>query len=468
MNALAWIRDRLGVNGENWPPQDLVEVWEEIELYAALRSSDDAVIRQIEGVHFTERYLLSPVPRMISRASANLLYGEPAEIHAPSDVDQARLDFIVSENELDNEIHRAAMISSSEGEVWGRILVRPDLLDAPIIEYVSRRRVIPHFASRFVQGATFVSEWPTGSVEVVRLFETYAPGAIFSQLYRGTRTSLGQPMGLDQFDATKGTPPVVYTGIDAPLVAFIPNSIDDDPERGYSDYKGLEERFYSINRAVSAGDSNTELTGKQRALVDSQYIGPGGKLSGEEIFIRDAEQGDIDEHTPLEVLSFDYNAGEIVNWLDHLIDSTLSFGGASPQLVGRALDGAAVSGTALRLKMVHSLLEASGKGRYSDRGHQRLLRFSQIIDSRPTVEIGYGRRWSKPDALPALERQDGLPRDDIEAATYLSTLVGASSISIEERVAYLHPDWDDERRDEEVALLKESSSAPPVPGSLPM
>jgi hypothetical protein len=452
--VLQKIRDRF-LPGSQFPPPDLAAVWSEIERYIAFRTSDATRLRMEESIPWFERYLLSPVPRMVSRAKANLLFGEPAEVTPANDTDADNLERLISENELDTEAHRSAVVSSSEGEVWGRIVVRPDVLDVPIIEFVSRRRVIPHFAGRFVIGATFVTEWPIDSTRVNRLFETYDRGAVAAQLWAGTRTSLGLNLSLDSFEPTKGMQQIVYTGIDQPLVAFVPNSIDDNPSRGFSDYRGLEERFFAINRATTIGDHNTDLAGKQRALVDAKYVDANGRaLAGADVFVRHSDAGDIDESAPLQMIDYSYNADGVTTWLDHLIDSTLSFGGTSPQLVGRQLDGAAVSGVALRLKMIHSLLEASGAGRYADRGMRRLITFAQMIDSRPTTFGGFGRKWASPSEPPGFERQDGLPRDDLEAATVLATVVGAEAISVAERVAFLHPDWSQERIDEEVATLE--------------
>jgi len=177
----------------------------------------------------------------------------------------------------------------------------------------------------------FVTEWETGTNECVRLFESYEPGLIASRLYRGTRTSLGQEIPLDSFAETAGTQDVVLTGIDKPLCAFIPNSIDSDPSRGFSDYRGLEERFLSINRATGIGDSNTDLAGRKRALLDANYAGPGQHpLQQGDVYIRDADSSGLGDHKPLEILEYSYEASQIVEWLEHLIDTTLIFGGVAP------------------------------------------------------------------------------------------------------------------------------------------
>jgi hypothetical protein len=452
---------------ESWPPKAVADQWAEIELHAAFRSSDKVRIRQEASVGVQYPYMLSPVPRMISRASAHLLFGEPPTFTAAAESDQENLDRIVTENDLVAECHRAAVISSSEGSVWGRIVVDPSLIDTPIIEFVTPGRVIPHFSGRFVIGATFVTEWATSSSERYRMFETYEAGAVTTTLRRGTRTSVGTEVRLDSFPETKGRAEFVATGVDWPLVAFIPNTIDADPTHGYSDYIGLKDRFLALNESVTVGQANLRLAGRKRAIIDAGYVGAEsgkeGKLpSGDDVFIRTSRTGGDGEKTsPLQIIDYDFDASAVTEWIDHMIDSTLTFAGVAPQAVGRGIEGGAVSGTALKLKMTHSLLEASGKGRYFDRGLIRLLRGAQILDSRPMSEGGFGRPYAEADSNGTIERAQALPRDDMEAAQQLAALAGADAISVEERVAFLHPTWPQERIDEEVERLQKPSMEMP-------
>lgn len=441
---------------ESWPPKQVADSWAAIELNAAFRSSDKTRIRQEASVGIRYPYMLSPVPRMISRASAHLLFGEPPVFKAAAEGDQENLDLIVTENDLAAECHRGAVIASSEGSVWGRIVVDPTLIDTPIIEFVSPGRVIPHFSGRFVIGATFVTEWATSSTERFRMFETYEAGAVTTTLRRGTRTSVGQQVKLESFEQTKGRQEVTFTGVDWPLVAFIPNTIDADPTEGYSDYSGLRDRFLALNESVTVGQGNLRLAGKKRAIIDAGYMGSDGKMpQGDDVFIRTSRQGGDGEKTsPLQVIDYSFDASGVIGWIDHLIDSTLTFAGVAPEAVGRNIEGGAVSGTALKLKMTHSLLEASGKGRYFDRGLTRLLRGAQILDSRPMAEGGFGRSYTDADANDTIERAPALPRDDMEAAQQLAVMAGAEAISTEERVAFLHPGWSEERIAEEVKLIK--------------
>jgi hypothetical protein len=456
-----------------WPPKSQAGVWAAIELWAAFRRSDEVRIKQQGGIPWNRRYLISPIPRMISRSKANLLYGEAPQLRAADEADQENLDRIARDNGLAgshaSEAHRAAMISSSEREVWGRIVVDPTLLDSPIVEWVSRAHVIPHFRGRFVVGATFVTEWPIATRETVRLLETYEAGQITAQLYRGTPNLLGVPLALDDFEATAGKPEAVFTGFDYPLVAFVPNSIDADPTAGFGDYQGLEERFLAINEAATVGQENLRLAGKKRALVDAKYLRNGKLPAGDDVFVRADETAVAGEGgKALQLIEYTFEADQLRIYLDQLIDTTLSFGGTAPQLVGRSVDGGSISGTALKLKMVHSLMEASGSGGYFDRAYQRLLRAAAILDVRPTPQGGFGRRWINADSDPAVSRGDGLPRDDQEAAQWLVMAAGAEAISLEEKVRWLHPDWSNDQVDEEVKLIRAEAGsgapAPPGPG----
>lgn len=467
MGVMQALHDRLTGDG-SWPPPAQANTWEAIELFQAFLSSDETRIRQEVSKSWRTRYMISPVPRMVSRAKANLLFGEPPKFKAANKNDQARLDYLTGRQGLAAEMHRTAIVASSEGEGWGRVVVDPSVIDVPIIEVMSRSRTIPHFQGRFVTGATFVTTWipSQGSTERYRMLEHYTAGAVETELYRGTTTRLGHRISLGSFKPTQHrSEQPTLTGFDFPLVAFMPNAIDADPTRGYSDYQGLRDRFLAINESTTVGQQNLRLAGRKRAVIDGAGLDEHGGLSADnDVFIRTRrETGDGVDTAPLQVLDYSFDAEQTVTWIDHLIDTTLTFSGVAPQAAGRSVDGGAVSGTAMKLKMVHSLLEVAGTGAYMDAGVGRLLHAAQVLDSRRTGEGGFGRKWAEPDAPPTMVRGDGLPRDENEAAQQLTAMVGADAISLEERVAFLHPDWPEEQQIEEVKRLKAEQALPVAP-----
>jgi len=467
MGVMQQLHDRLTGDG-TWPPVAQADTWAAIELFQAFLSSDETRIRQEAWKQHKLRYMVSPVPRLVSRGKANLLFGAQARFKAAVPEDQERLDYIAGRQGLASELHRAAVIASAEGEVWGRIVVAPGVIDVPVIEFISRCRVIPHFDGRFVTGATFVTTWipSQNSTERFRMLEHYVAGAVETELYRGTTTRLGSSISLDSFKPTVGRQPLVNTGIDWPLTAFVPNAIDADPTRGYSDYQGLRARFLAINEADTVGQANLRLAGRKRAIIDASHLKDGRVPEGDDVFIRSSrETGDGVTTSPLQMIDYRFEADQNIAWANHLIDTTLTFAGIAPQAVGRSVDGGAVSGTALKLKMAHSLLETSGTGGYFDAGVSRLLHAGQILDGRRTTEGGFGRKWSDPDAAPALVRQEGLPRDDMEAAQQLTAWVNADAISLQEAVAFMHPAWDDQQIAGEVDRIRADRQAQALPDS---
>lgn len=444
---------RMSERLRSWPPPGMDELWEELDLMAALRSSNETALRQYEGIPWNYPYMTTPVPRMMSRASANLLFGEPPEIGDDSDADNENLDRMTEDNGLDAELVRAALISSSEGEVWGRLMVRPDLLDVPIIEFCSRRHVLPEFAGRFLTGATFITEYQDGHTTIYRLLERHTAGKVEHTLYRGTNISLGTIVPLDSRTETMGMQDVVSTGHNRPLVIFIPNSIDADPCRGFSDYRGLEQRFLAVNRATGIGHSNVMLTGKKRAMIDGAYAG----LRPDDTFLvkkADDVTAGAGGARPLDVLEFGFEAGQLILWIDHMIDTSITLAGLAPQIMGRSVDGGAISGTAMRLKMAGALIESSGKGRHFDRGLAELLRMGKVLDRE-----AFGRKYADVESLPSIERADALPRDDMEAAQMLVLLTNAEAISTEEKVRLAHPSWTEEEVKDEVGKLNAQGAA---------
>jgi hypothetical protein len=471
--AIMRVRDALGL-GPTWPPRDQRDTWEEVEMLAALRDSRHEMIAALaasagmSGTHAS--YLTLPLPRLIARAKANLLYGHQPEVTAESDADQANLDRIVEENGLGRELRRAASIASSEGEVWGKVTIAPDVLDCPIIEFVSRGRVIPRFVGRFAVGATFVSEYREGETgdRVYRQLETHTAGQVETRLFLGTSSRLGDQVGLDArsetaaLAMTDGRTSVVQTGIPYPLCVFIPNALDADPCRGVTDYLGVVLSFLALNEDATIGQANARLVGRKRLFVEGKYLDAAGRLPADnDVFRSDnvISEGGKDGG-PINVAQYTFESAALVEWMNFLVDLTMIMAGVAPQSVGRDVQGGgAHSGTALRLKMSHSLMEAAGTGELFDDGVRRLLRMAQLLDAR-----WFLRRYATPDTLPAVERGDGLPVDVVEDSQVITALRGAEAMSRETAIGVAHPEWSDDQVQAELDRIdSEVAAAAPVP-----
>lgn len=472
MAAIQWVANRfLGVS--DWPPPQIRQRWADAEAYAALRANDEPIIRAYasqlgQGGHIGTPYVIVPLPRLLSKASANLLFGEDPDIDAADSADSDAMSDLIRENKLPSEAKRAALLSSSEGEVWAKISVAPALLDWPIIDFVSTRRVIPEWRGRFLVAATFVTEWRISDVTILRMLERHEAGRVTIEAWEGTQTSKGHKVSLDAHEETQGWPEEALTGFDHPLVAYIPNIVEDSPVVGVSDYDAVWSYFFALNETATVGQSNVRSVGKKRLAVNRAVLNDQGSLSNDELIVVEGDPGV--EPALIKEIQYAFEAGELVSWVDSLIDQALMMAGVAPSTVGRSVDGGAVSGTALRLKMAHSLMEAGTKARHYIDALAPLIRDAAIIDSKPGSFGGFNRGWTDPESLPSITLGDGLPLDSVEEANEVATLVGAKTMSIETAVRRLHPDWDDDEVEAEVARIEEDDGLgqpeppPNVPG----
>ena len=88
------------------------EVWDEVEVLSGLRTSDEFTLRSLATAYGMNventAYVDVPVPRLISRLKANLLFAEPPDIKADQPSDQEQLDDVVGENDLPAEMRGAS------------------------------------------------------------------------------------------------------------------------------------------------------------------------------------------------------------------------------------------------------------------------------------------------------------------------------------------------------------------------
>ena len=123
--------------------------------------------------------------------------------------------------------------------------------------------------------------------------------------------------------------------------------------------------------------------------------------------------------------------------------------------------GYAISGTALRLRLIPTDKAGRAKARYWDDGAPRIMGNMARLDDAPS---GFNRGWVNADQ-PTVTRRPGLPVDELEEAQKHATLVTAGVESITNAVTELHPDWDEDRVNAEVQAIREDKRAT-TPGGI--
>lgn len=482
-----------------WPKHREKHVLTNLNTWAALREGDKEQLVKASGVASyvkdKSKYRVDGLPDRMADAWAHYLFGQEPQFLAATPGDQDLLDELIP-NLFASELEEAASVAVSEGETWGRIYTE-DGIDRPQLDWVSRRDVFPLWAGRRLRAAAIVTEFGScdacrrGSAGVHRMIEVHAVGVVVNLLFCGNKDKIGDRVPLEHHGETYDLQEAWVHNLPFMLVERIPNRIRRTRKTGrtvgISDYAVVLDTLLDLNEAASIGASNMRLSARKRAIISAaaaaagsavQGAGPGGDLdltpeeggstgsanrarftTDEEIFVDDpldAEMGGSGV-SPFRILEYTFDAEPLIAWRRELVDTALSRTGLTGQYVGvgeAAGVGYAISGTALRLRLIPTDSTGEGKARYWVDGVPRLLRKMAAVDYLPVTEGGFGRGWTELQATPTMIRRPGLPTDDVEQSTMYATLLTAGGISAWQVVKDRNPSWDDDQIREEVDRIK--------------
>jgi hypothetical protein len=97
----------------------------------------------------------------------------------------------------------------------------------------------------------------------------------------------------------------------------------------------------------------------------------------------------------------------------------------------------------LRLRQARTLITRAAK--------ERMAR--EAITTAVAVAMSWKIGGTVEDNKPEMALGDGMPQDMLEDSQIAQTLLGANAMSTEEAVRLLHPDWDDDRVQEELGKI---------------
>lgn len=459
-----------------WPMASEADVWAELVEWIAFRENDRELLRRrANWTSATDTYRVDPLPERISGAFATLLFGSEPLVKAVDKGDQERLEELLRLNRWSSRLRTAEEKCSSEGEVFYRIVSDNIRFDAPTITWHSRLDVIPHYVNQQLRAVAFVNELvdnldddPSTEQSVVyRHFEIHDPVSVRNVLFRGDQTTIGIEVDLDEHDETRNLiAEWDHEEADVGMLAGrIINIEGQDPTLGKSDFDGLEDWFLELNEILATGSKNRDLTALKRIYAPRSALDENDNLPADkQVLATDDsdttwEGGAKDQFGTLE-LSFDADA--LVKWQNQVAITALSRRGITAQFVGLPTDageGSASTGVALRVRLIPSKAEGDRRaGPWRDELDGILLKL-QKLDALGRDSRGFGTTWAKADEPPSVQLGDPLPVDGVEEASRLSTLRTAQLISIKQGVIDQHPDWSDERVDEEVTAIHEDKQA---------
>lgn len=437
-----------------------------------------------------------PLPADMASISAGLLFADPPKFTPPegaSDAVGKRLDKILNTPRTHAKLTEGAEIQAALGGTWLRVVVDETAADHAMLDVVDADHAFGEWRWGKLTAATFVTVLPSpeGDTTVWRHLERHemtgtgasARSVILHGLYAGDTKSLGRSMPFDarpetewlMAEAMSGrlTEQGIVTAATSLTAAYVPNMRPAREWRahpalcdlGQSDFAGIEGLFDWLDEIWSSMQREVRL-GKARATIPQGMLtnlGPGSGLAWDE---------DREYYTALKTAPSSEDpsmANSIVTSQPDIRDAALLAlakaagveavrgAGYSPITFGFP-DEVAATATEVNARERASHRTRGVKLAYWDAELGPLLRALLDVDaerfgSGAAVSDDVKAEWPPPAADPMSVR-----------ATTVDLLKRAESASTATRVEILHPEWDDPRVEEEVALIQaETGAAVPDP-----
>lgn len=476
-------------SSQKWPHHSETDLLSHLNTWAAIYDLDrDALKRAADWRDNRRTYRIDPLGERIADAWAAYLFNEDPRLAPADDADLDNLMALYRDGVGGtSELERAAGLCSAEGEIWPRIYVDELAAPRPLLDWVSRRQVFPLWVGPRLAGAAVWTElpWPPKARkgEVYRHFEVHVAGTVLNRLYVGKAQELGQRVELDAHPDLAGVDEWWDHDLGL-LVGRIPNRLRRDRRRGVSDFRGILDYLLDLNEACTIGSSNMRLSARRRLVLSAAYANrnaaPRDDLDltpeeainatasrapraefdpAEEVLIEDPLDTELGREgkDPIRVLEYSFDAEPLIAWKRELVESAVTRVGLMPQYVGAGApaDGSyAISGTALRLRLIPTDSVGRAKGRYWLSALPRILSLMAQLDASPA----FGRPWANAEGTPTVERRPGIPVDELEEAQKHQARRAAGIESIYTGVRESHRDWTDDQVVEEVDRIREDQS----------
>jgi hypothetical protein len=395
-------------------------------------------------------YVPVPLSRDIARFSSQLLFSEPPKLTVDGDVETQALDAWSQFNRLPEFLADAGDAIASEGSGALRV-IRDDHVSGqfPLVVFEPSDRVIWATAhGRYTTGGVVVVErdggesFASGASGVRwRMLEFHGVGVVKRSLFRGGLTRLGTRVELGagplEFRELKDE---VSTGVDRPTL--IPWS---NVPGGHSDISGLDGILDAINDAETIGRKKLKAS-KPLVFVHRKLADSAGNADLDGVVWTGADiLSPVEESKELAtIVQGRMEAEDFRVYADHLRELAVSMAGYSLSSWGFGDGGRADSGRALKLRQMRTLLTKSGKVRMAREA------ISEAVGVALALTLGRGE---VEPLKPEIQFGDGFPLDRVELAQELSTLRGEGLISTRQALRELHPEWDEDRVETEIAEI---------------
>jgi hypothetical protein len=455
-----------------WPPKGQGLRLAQLEKYLQLFEGDRDTIRQwVKGIRkikgqdqwYDREFVPYPAPEVAAKTLASFLFGEDAAITSAEAQDD--IDALVEENHLHSLNQEAAITAAFEGEVYYKIDWDDEVSDEAIVSIMSAAMTFPRFRFGRMVEVAFVAEVAReeknkGVGAVWRHVEIRQPELILHRLFKGTDSSLGQEVALEENSETAELGEVVdedgriETSIDDLLVRHVPFWRTSKSPHGISIYRGKDGLIEALHALYTQDQHDAEMA-KRRVAMSGQYLKR--DKAGRPVFDRSLDLFELSEEAagmvggeqkPIHAIEF-MDTTVMGQRIAQRLDEFLLACGIAPQSAGRDVAGAAESGTARKLAQSLTVQTINTAGRYFSPSIRDVVKLclyvkrnylNASVPDNPTIGVALG---------------DGFVDDPTERTKNISIARAATVMSVEQGVREQHPDWDDTEVMKEVDRIKE-------------
>ena len=414
-----------------------------------------------------------PIAAELCQASADLLFADPITLTVSDQKTQERLDELCDED-LHSELATSAEIAAALGGVYLRVSwdgrISPD---APFLTHVDADQAIPEFTWGRLTAVTFWQVVARDGKRVYRHLERHettadGTGIILHGLYEGEEDKLGHPIPLTDQPATAGLAEhvdafgTISSESEGLCVEYVPNQGPNrrwrtDPHGrhlGRSDLDGVEQLMDALDEVYTSWMRDVRL-GKSRlmiakSLLENAGTGQGAAFNAEQEAYASMNMlagADSKLSDQIEQVQFNIRVAEHKETAQQLVEDILQMAGYSMQTFGVGDTGTVRTATEIESKERRSLMTRDRKIRSWKPA------IARIITKLLAVDAAFFNQPNVVDDLDVLFA-DNVQQTQLSLAQTAQALYAAQSASVKVRVTMLHPDWDEDAIDEEVALIQ--------------
>lgn len=426
-----------------------------------------------------------PIAAELCQASADLLFSEPVTIKVEDKATQDRINELANDY-LHSELAQAAEVGAALSGVYLRTtwdtVNQPD---APFTTHVDADQAIPEFAWGRLTAVTFWHVVGRDGKTVWRHLERHETdangiGIILHGLYQGEDDELGQQVPLTDSPVTEGLSGLVNafgfisSESEGLCVVYVPNQSPNRRWRtdqlgrnlGRSDLDGVEQLMDALDEVMTSWMRDIRL-GKSRIMIAKSLLNNVGTGQGSAF---NAEQEayasmnmlggtDMKLSDQIQSVQFKIRVQEHRDTYMQLVQDILRMAGYSSETFGIYDGGGAIkTATEVEAKQQRSLLTRDRKIRLWRPAIAEHMRKMLAVD-----QALFGTQIVP--SLPDVNFTDGVQESQLSLAQTVLAYRQADAASDEVIVGIVHPDWEADEIDEEVARLVAARAAanPPLP-----